>query len=159
MSMVGELSYFLGLHIKQMEEGIFINQVKYVKDLLKKYRMEGCKKISTPMATSTKLDADESGKLVYQKIYRGMIGSLLYLTTSRPDIQFSVYLCMYFQANPKKSHLITVKRIFRYLSEMINVRLWYPKGCEFDLHVYSDADYVGCKLDHKSTSGTYQILA
>ena len=96
MSMVEKLSYFLGLHIKQMEEGIFINQAKYVKNLLKKYEMEGCKKISTPMATSTKLNADESGKTVEQKIYRGMIGSLLYLTTSRPDIQFSVCLCVHF---------------------------------------------------------------
>ena len=86
MSMVGELSYFLRLHIKQMEEGIFINQAKYVKDLLKKYRMEGCKKIFTPMATSTKLDTDESSKAIDQKIYRGMIGSLLYLTVSRPNI-------------------------------------------------------------------------
>ena len=82
MSMVGELRYFLGLHIRQMDEGIFINQVKYVKDLLKKFGLEGCKKISTPMATSTKLDADEAGKAVDQKTYRGMIGSLLYLTAN-----------------------------------------------------------------------------
>ena len=159
MSMVGELSYFLGLYIKQMEEGIFINQAKYMKDLLKKYRMEGCKKIFTPMATSTKLDTDESGKAVDQKMYRGMIGSLLYLTTSRPNIQFSVCLCTGFQANPKESHLITVKRIFRYLSEMINIGLWYSRSCEFNLHAYSNADYAGCKLDRKSTSGTCQILA
>ena len=96
MSIVGELSYFLGLHIKQLEEGIFINQAKYVKDLLKKYGLEGCKKISTPMATSTKLDTDESGKAIDQKMYQGMIGSLVYLTVSRPDIQFSVYLCARF---------------------------------------------------------------
>ena len=96
MSMVGELSYFLRLHIRQMDEGIFINQAKYVKDLRKKYGLEGCKKISTPMATSTKLDADEAGKAVDQKTYRGMIGSLLYLTASRPDIQFSVCLCVRF---------------------------------------------------------------
>ena len=96
MSMVGELSYFLGLHIKQLEEDIFINQAKYVKDLLKKYGLEGCKKISTLMVTSTKLDADESGKVVDQKMYRGMIGSLLHLTTSIPNIQFSVCLCAHF---------------------------------------------------------------
>ena len=121
MSMVGELNYFLGLHIKQLEEGIFINQAKYVKDLLKKYGLEGCKKISTLMVTSTKLDADKSGKAVDQKMYRGMIGSLLYLTISRPDIQFSVCLCVYFQANLKESHLIVVKRIFRYLVETVYV--------------------------------------
>ena len=142
-----------------MEEGIFINQAKYVKDLLKKYGLKGCKKISTLMATSTKLDADEPGKVVDQKTYRGMIGSLLYLTASIPDIQFSVYLCARFEANPKESHLIVVKRIFKYLSETVNIGLWYPRGCEFTLHAFSNADYAGCKLDRKSTSGTCQILA
>ena len=130
-----------------MDEGSFINQAKYVKDLLKKYGLEGCKKISTPMATSTKLDADEAGKAVDQKTYRGMIGSLLYLTTSRSDIQFSICLCARFQANPKESQLIVVKRIFKYFSEMINIGLCYLRDCEFTLHVFSDADYVGCKLD------------
>ena len=148
-----------GLHIKLMDEGIFINQAKYVKDLLKKYGLEGCKKISTPIATSTKLDADEVGKAVDQKTYRSMIGSLLYLTVSRPDIQFSVCLYARFQANSMESHLIVVKRIFRYLSETVNVGLWYPRGCEFTLHAFLDADYAGCKLDRKSISGTCQILA
>ena len=158
MSMIGKLSYFLELHIKQMDEGIFINQGKYIRDLLKKYGLEGCKKIATPMATSTKLDVDEEGKSVDQKIYRGMIGSLLYLTTSRPNIQFSVCLCARFQAKLKESHLIAVKRIFRYLTEIVYVGLWYPRGCHFDFHAYSDADYAGYKLDQKSTSGTCQIL-
>ena len=97
MSMVEELSYFLGLHIKQMDEGIFINQSKYVRDLLKKYSLEGCKKLSTLMATSAKLDVDEQSKSVDLKIYRGMIGSLLYLTISGPNIQFSVCLCTLFK--------------------------------------------------------------
>ena len=96
MSMVGELSYFLGLHIRQMDEGIFINQVKYVKDLLKKYGLESCKKIFTPMTISIKLDADELGKVVDQNMYRGMIGSLLYLTASSSNIKFSVCLCAHF---------------------------------------------------------------
>ena len=87
-----------------------------------------------------------------------MIGSLLYLITSRPDIQFSVCLCVHFQANSKKSHLIAVKRIFRYLSEIVNVGLWYLKSCEFNLHAYFDDDYAGCKLDRKSTSDTCQIF-
>ena len=121
MSIVGELSYFLGLHIKQLGDVIFINQAKYMRDLLKKYGLEGCKKISTPLATSTKLDIDEEGKSVDQKIFQGMISSLLYLITSRPDIQFSVCLCARFQANPKKSHLIIVKRIFKYFFEIMNV--------------------------------------
>ena len=94
-----------------------------MKDLLKKYGLEGYKKIFTPMATPTKIDVDKLGKAVNQKMYQSMIGSLLYLTASRPDIQFSVCLCAHFQANPKESHLIVVKKIFRYLAEMINIRL------------------------------------
>ena len=108
---------------------------------------------------STKVDVDKVGKVVDQKTYRGMIGLLLYLTVNRPDIQFSVCLCVRFQANPKESHLIAVKRIFRYLSKMINIGLWYPRGCKFTLHAFLDADYAGCKLDQKSTSDTCQILA
>ena len=88
-----------------------------------------------------------------------MIGSLFYLIASRPDIQFSVCLCVHFQANPKKSYLIIVKRIFRNLVETVYVGLWYLRSCHFDLHAYSDVDYAGCKLDRKSTSGTCQILA
>ena len=88
------------------------------------------------MTTSTKMDADEPGKAVDQKMYRGMIGSLLYLTASRPNIQFSICLFADFQANPKESHLITIKRIFKYLAEIVYVSLWYPRGCHFDLHAY-----------------------
>ena len=119
-----------------------------MKDLLK-YGLEGCKKISTPMATSTKLDADELGKAVDQKMYRGMIGSLLYLIASRLDIQFSICLCARSQTNPKKFYLITVKRIFKYLTETVYVGLWYFRGCHFDLHAYSDVDYADpCRMSY-----------
>ncbi|GJZ84615.1 hypothetical protein Tco_0649954, partial [Tanacetum coccineum] len=87
-----------------------------------------------------------------------MIGSLMYLTASRPDIQFSTCLCARSQANPKESHLLAVKRIFRYLKGTPNLGLWYPKGSGFDLKAYSDSDYAGCNLDRKSTSGGCQIL-
>jgi hypothetical protein len=105
MSMMGELRYFLGLQIHQSKEGIFINQSKYCKELLKKIGMQNAKEISTPMSTSCYLDKDEGGKSVDESKYRGMIGSLLYLTASRPDIMFSVCMCARFQANPKESHL------------------------------------------------------
>ncbi|KAH9650254.1 hypothetical protein KPL70_026300 [Citrus sinensis] len=124
MSMMGELKYFLGLQIKQNEEGIFINQAKYVKDLLKRFGIDDSKTKNTPMSTTTKLDKDEKGKEVDIKMYRGMIGSLLYLTASRPDIMFSVCLCARFQSCPKESHLLAVKRIFRYLSGTIDIGLW-----------------------------------
>ncbi|KAK8625938.1 hypothetical protein V6N13_057093 [Hibiscus sabdariffa] len=158
MSMMGELSFFLGLQIKQRNDGIFINQAKYIKEKLKKFGMENVKPQATPMSSSTKLDKDEEGKCVDSKLYRSMIGSLLYLTASRPDIMFSVCLCARFQANPKESHLKAVKRIFRYLLDTPNLGLWYPRDSTFDLHAYSNADYGGCKIDRKSTSSTCQFL-
>ncbi|KAH9697094.1 hypothetical protein KPL71_023469 [Citrus sinensis] len=155
MSMMGELKYFLGLQIKQNEEGIFINQAKYVKDLLKRFGIDDSKTKNTPI---TKLDKDEKGKEVDIKMYRGMIGSLLYLTASRPDIMFCVCLCARFQSCPKESHLLAVKRIFRYLSGTIDIGLWYPRGTHIDLTCFSDADFAGYKVDRKSTSGTCYIL-
>ncbi|KAH9754083.1 hypothetical protein KPL71_015319 [Citrus sinensis] len=158
MSMMGELKYFLGLQIKQNEEGIFINQAKYVKDLLKRFGYDNGTTKSTPMSTTIKLDKDEKGKEVDIKTYRGMIGSLLYLTASRPDIMFSVCLCARFQSCPKESHMLAVKRIFRYLIGSINLGLWYPRGTHIDLTCYSDADFAGYKVDRKSTSGTCHFL-
>ncbi|CAH9069263.1 unnamed protein product, partial [Cuscuta epithymum] len=113
MSMMGELNFFLGLQIKQSSKGTQISQQKYLKELLKKYGMSKGKTMTTPMGTNDRLDADEQGKSIDQKMYRGMIGSLLYLTASRPDIVFSVGLCARFQANPKESHLKAVKRILK----------------------------------------------
>ena len=133
MSMMGELNFFLGLQVSQKTDDIFICQSKYVRDLLKKYKMEESATAKTPMATATKLDQDESGKKVDITHYRGMIGSLLYLTASRPDIIFATCLCVRFQADPKESHLIAVKRIFRYLKGTPNLGIWYPKDTGFDL--------------------------
>ena len=137
MSMMGELNFFLGLQVKQTEEGIFINQAKYIKDLLKKYGMESASPMKTPIAPATKLDKDENGKSIDITQYRGMIGSLLYLTASRPDIMFATCICARFQANPKKSHLSAVKRIFRYLKGTPYLGLWYPKESSFDLIGYT----------------------
>ncbi|GKG10566.1 hypothetical protein Tco_0341966, partial [Tanacetum coccineum] len=109
--MIGVLTYFLGFHIRQSERGISINQEKYVKDLLKKYDINGSS-MKTPMVPPNNLGPDLSGKYVNETKYRGMIGSLMYLTASRPDIQFSTCLCARYQANPKESYLIAVKRIF-----------------------------------------------
>ncbi|KAH9762987.1 hypothetical protein KPL70_001016 [Citrus sinensis] len=158
MSMMRELKYFLGLQIKQNNEGIFINQAKYVKDLLKRFGIDESNSKNTPMSTTIKLDKDEKGKEVDIKKYRGMIGSLLYLTASRPDIMFSVCLCPRFQSCPKESHLLAVKRIFRYLSGTIDIGRWYPRGTHIDLTCYSDADFAGHKVDRKSTSGTCHFL-
>jgi len=110
------------------------------------------------MSSSTKLDKDDQGIDVDQKLYRSMIGSLLYLTTSRLDIMFSVCLCARFQSNPKESHLLAIKRIFKYLKGTQNVGLWYPCGDNIDFIGYSNVDFTGSKVDRKSTSGTCQLL-
>jgi hypothetical protein len=128
MSMMGELKYFLGFQIKQLQEGTFFSQTKYIQDILKKFRMKDGKPIKTPMGTNGHLDLDTGGKSVDQKVYRSMIGSLLYLCASRPDIMLSVCMCARFQANPKKVHLRAVKRIMRYLVYTPKFGLWYPKG-------------------------------
>ncbi|KAJ9550472.1 hypothetical protein OSB04_014517 [Centaurea solstitialis] len=158
MSMMGELNFFLGLQVKQLSAGIFINQAKYIKDILKKYNLENAKIMKTPMSPSCALDSDPDGTAVDVTTYRGMIGSLMYLTASRPDIMFSTCLCARYQSKPKVSHLKAVKRIFRYLKGTINLGLWYPKGSGYELTGYTDADHGGCKLDRKSTSGHIQFL-
>ncbi|GJV69233.1 retrovirus-related pol polyprotein from transposon TNT 1-94 [Tanacetum coccineum] len=153
MSMMGELNFFLGLQIKQMEDGIFFNQSKYIKEMLKKFGLEESKPMKTPMSSDTKLMKDEECESVDSTKYRGMIGSLLYLTASRPDIMFSVTLCARFQETPKTSHLEVVKRIFRYIKGTTHLGLWYPKGTGIETVVYADSDHAGDYVDRKSTSG------
>ena len=104
------------------------------------------------MSSTCKMDKDEKGKKVDQKLYRGIIGSLLYLTTSRPDIMYSTCMCTRFQSDPRESHLIAVKRIIRYLKGTQNIGLWYDRNSTLTLNVYTDSDFAGCKLDRKSTS-------
>ncbi|WVZ52714.1 hypothetical protein U9M48_003749 [Paspalum notatum var. saurae] len=158
MSLMGELQFFLGLQIKQGLEGTFVHQAKYTRDILKKFNMGDSKPMTTPMSTNTALDADEDGKAVDQKEFRGMIGSLLYLTATRPDIQFAVCLCARYQASPRTSHRQTEKRIFRYLKFTPELGLWYSSGSSFFLRGFSDADHASCWIDRKSTSGTCQLL-
>ncbi|XP_052625769.1 uncharacterized mitochondrial protein AtMg00810-like [Lactuca sativa] len=158
MSMMGEINYFLGLQVRQSPKGIFIGQEKYIKNLLKRYSMQNAPTAKTPMSTSYKLDLDLDGKSVDQKHYKGMIGSLLYLTASQPDIMFSKCLCARFQANPKESHLIAVKIIFKYQKGTASLGLFYPAKGNFYLQAFTDSDYGGCKLDRKSTSSSCQFI-
>jgi hypothetical protein len=138
MSMIGELSYILGLQIKQLKNDTFVSQSKYIKDMFKKFSMIDSQSISTQMGTNSNLDSDASGNMVDQKLYRSMIGSLLYVTVSRLDVMFSVCMCARFQASPRESHLKATKRISRYLKHTQNIGLWYPKGAKFELIGYSD---------------------
>ncbi|GKA24161.1 putative ribonuclease H-like domain-containing protein [Tanacetum coccineum] len=158
MSSMGELTFFLGLQVKQKDDGIFISQDKYVADILKKFDFATVKTASTPIETNKALLKDEEAEDVDVHLYRSMIGSLMYLTASRPDIMFAVCACARFQVTPKVSHLHAVKRIFRYLKGQPKLGLWYPRDSPFDLEAFSDSDYAGASLDRKSTTGGCQFL-
>ncbi|GJZ31255.1 putative ribonuclease H-like domain-containing protein [Tanacetum coccineum] len=157
MSSIGELTFFLGLQVKQKDDGIFISQDKYVADILKKFDFVIVKTASTPIETNKALLKDEEAEDVDVHLYRSMIGSLMYLTASRPDIMFAVCACARFQVTPKVSHLHAVKRIFRYLKGQPKLGLWYPRDSPFDLEAFSDSDYAGASLDRKSTTGAEYI--
>nr|GFB57965.1 hypothetical protein [Tanacetum cinerariifolium] len=147
MSSMGELTFFLGLQVKKKEDGIFINQDKYVAEILKKFGLTEGKSASTPIDTKKPLLKDPDGEDVDVHIYRSMISSLMYLTSSRLDIMFAVCACAR-----------AVKRIFRYLKGKPHLGLWYPKDSPFDLVAYSDSDYAGVSLDRKSTTRGCQFL-
>ncbi|XP_019235721.1 PREDICTED: uncharacterized protein LOC109216046 [Nicotiana attenuata] len=155
---MGELTFFLRLQIQKSEEGTFIWQTKYTKELIQKFGMSSVKAIGTPMSPSTNLDKDEKGNPVDETKYRGMIGSLLYLTTSQPNIMFTICKCARFQPDPKKSHLTAVKRIIHYLIGTVSYGLWYPRSNNFKLEGFLDADLADDKEDRKSTNGTCQLL-
>ena len=130
MNMVGELTYFLGLQVKQLKDGIFISQSKYAKNLVKKFDLETIKRMRTLMRTNVKLSKDENGPSVDPTLYRSMIGNLLYLTTSRPNICYSVGVCARYQTNHKESHLAAVKGSIRFVNETIDFGIWYSKDTE-----------------------------
>jgi hypothetical protein len=142
----------------QKFEMSMMGELKYTQDILNKFGMKDAKPIKTPMGTNGHLDLDTGGKSVDQKVYRSMIGSLLYLCAYRLDIMLSVCMCARFQADPKEAHLTAVKRILIYLAYTPKFGLWYSRGSTFDLIGYSNADWAGCKINRKSTSGTCQFL-
>ncbi|GJT81872.1 retrovirus-related pol polyprotein from transposon TNT 1-94 [Tanacetum coccineum] len=148
----------LRLQISQSPGGIFINQAKYALETLKKYGMDLTDPVDTPMVDRLKLDEDLLGIPVDQTRFRGMVGSLMYLTSSRPDLVFAVCMCARYQAKPTKKHLEAIKRIFRYLKGTINMGLWYPKDNAMSLTAYADADHAGCQDSRRSTSGSAQFL-
>ncbi|GJV04626.1 hypothetical protein Tco_1338195 [Tanacetum coccineum] len=153
-----ELTFFLGLQVEKRKDGIFLSQDKYVCDIVKKFGFTSVKTTSTPMETHKPLSKDANGTDVDVHLYRSMIGSLIYLTSSRPDIMFVVCACLRFQVQPKASHMHAVKRIFRYLKGQPTLGLWYPKDSPMDLIAYSNSNYAGASLDMKSTTGGYQFL-
>ena len=151
--MVGELTFFLGLQVKQKKEDIFVSQEKYARNIVKKFGLDSKKHASTPMSSSTKLNVDSSGVEVSPTLYRSIIGSLLYLIASRLNIAFNVGVCARYQAAPKESYLTAVKRIIRYINGTPDYGLWYLKNSNACLASYLDANWAGSADDRKSTSG------
>ncbi|GJU65111.1 putative ribonuclease H-like domain-containing protein [Tanacetum coccineum] len=158
MSSMGELTFFLGLQVKQQPDGIFISQDKYVADILKKFDFWSIRTATTPIQSNKPRVKDKDGEDVDVHVYRSMIGSQMYLIASRPDIMFGVCACARFQVTPKASHLNAVKRIFRYLKHQPKLGLWYPRDLPFELEAFSGNDYGGASLDRKSTTGGCQFL-
>ncbi|GJT83698.1 retrovirus-related pol polyprotein from transposon TNT 1-94 [Tanacetum coccineum] len=144
MSMMEQMSFFLALQVSQSPGGIFINQSKYALEILIKYRMDMSDPVDTPMVDRLKMDEDPLGILVDQTRFRGMVGSLMYLTASRPDLVFVVCMCARYQAKSTKKHLVAIKRVFRYLRGTINWGLCYPKDTAMALMANADIDHAGC---------------
>jgi hypothetical protein len=158
MSMMGELTFFLGIQVKQTKQGKFVHQAKYTKDLMKKFNMTEFKSVSTPMSFTASLGPNEDGDAVDQREYRSMIGSLLYLTATRSDIQFVMGLCARFEASPRSSYRTVVQRVFRYLKHTPEFGIWRSVSSSLDLVGFSDADFAGCGNDRKSASVTCHFL-
>ncbi|CAM8920452.1 unnamed protein product [Rhodiola kirilowii] len=159
MSMVGEMTYFLRPQVKQKHDGIFIQQSKYAINLIKKFDLEKARHKRTLAATNVKIITDEAGTTVDRTLYTSMIGSLLYLTTSKPDISYAIGVCARYQANSKESHLLNVKRIIKYICATVDYdhclccRIMYTTDTSSCLVGYCDADWAGNVEDRKSTSG------
>nr|GEY07859.1 hypothetical protein [Tanacetum cinerariifolium] len=159
-AMQEELLQFKMQKVKQKKDGIFISQDKYVAKILRKFGITEGKSASTPIDTKKPLLKDPDGEDVDVDVhtYRSMTSSLMYLTSSRPDIMFAVCACACFQVTPKASHLHAIKQIFRYLKGKPHLGLWYPKDSPFDLVAYSDSDYARASLGRKYTTGGCQFL-
>ena len=153
MSDLGLMHYFLGIEVVQSDAGIFISQKKYVQDILTRFRMQDCNPVRTPAETSLKLVKDPDGKKIDSTLYKQIVGSLMYLTTTRPDIMFAVSLISRFMENPTEMHLASAKRILRYLQGTIDYGIFYKKGEKSSLIGFTDSDYAGDQDDRKSTSG------
>ncbi|CAL1375783.1 unnamed protein product [Linum trigynum] len=153
MTDLGLMKYFLGIQVKQSPGEIFISQEKYTEDMLKRFHMATCKPISTPMTLNEKLQRNDGAENVDGKLYRSLVGSLIYLTHTRPDICHSVSLISRFMNEPSKLHFAAAKRILRYLQGTKKLGLTYKKEAESKLTGYTDSDWAGSLDDRKSTSG------
>jgi hypothetical protein len=153
MTDLGIMKYFLGIEVDQSTKGIFVYQKKYAADIIKRFYMEECNPAETPIPLGTKLSKKDEGPIVDSTLYKILVGSLLYLTTTRPDIMYAASLVSRFMESPKDSHWKMVKRILRYVAGTLNFLLWYTKSYSNQLSGYTDSDFAGSLDDRKSTSG------
>lgn len=153
MSSLGLMNYFLGVEVIQCQRGIFISQEKYIKDLLKKFNLEECNPMSTPMIQGEKYQKEDGTPKVNPTLYRSLIGSLLYVCSSRPDIMYAVCVLSRYMQAPTQTHLKGAKRVLRYLKGTSDYGVWYEAKDELKLVGYSDSDWAGCIDDMRSTSG------
>lgn len=153
MTDLGLMKYFLGIEITQSEDGIFIFQSKYAKDLLRRFNMVNYKLAATPMAIGTKLSKKDQGSSVDPNLYKKLVGCLMYLTTSRPDIMFSISLVSRFMESPMSTHWQAGKRILRYIAGTTNFGILYTSVSDFKLTGYSNSDFASSADDRKSPSG------
>ncbi|XP_019055103.1 PREDICTED: uncharacterized protein LOC109115474 [Nelumbo nucifera] len=153
MSDSGLLHYFLGLEVKQAEDGIFVSQRKYATDLLKRFNMLNCKVKTTPMNVNEKLQLEDGTEPADARYVRSLVGGLIYLTHTRPDIDFSVGVLSRFMHSPSKHNLGAAKRVLRYIAGTLEFGLWYSHVSNFKLIGFTDSDWAGCLDDRKSTSG------
>ncbi|XP_071704307.1 secreted RxLR effector protein 161-like [Rutidosis leptorrhynchoides] len=158
MSSLGAINFFLGLQVDQTEKGIFLHQSKYVADILSRFKIEDERIAKNPLWVNHMITPKNTGAKVNPTIYRAIIGSLMYLTASRPDIMLATCLCFHYQAQLNVNHMLAAKKIMRYLKGTPSLGLWYPCKYGFDLTAYSDSDYGDCKRDFKSTFGGFQFL-
>ncbi|KAM2778784.1 hypothetical protein COP1_014123 [Malus domestica] len=153
MTTIGLMAYYLGIEVKQNEEGIFISQESYTKEILKKFKMDDCKPISTPVECGVKLTKHDKEERVDPTFFKSLVGSLRYLTYTRPDILYVVGLVSRYMENPTTTHLKTAKRILRYLKGTVNFGLFYSSSDNYKLAGYSDSDWAGDSGDRKNTTG------
>lgn len=153
MKNLGELKHFLGLEVSRCEEGILVSQSQYAKKILEKFKMINCRPAATPMEQNLKLRANVGKELKNVKTYRTLVGSLIYLTITRPDISFPVGVISQFMQKPRKPHLDAANRILRYLKHTMNYGLMYKQGAEILLSGFTDADWAGDPSSRRSTSG------
>ncbi|XP_031263008.1 uncharacterized protein LOC116121206 [Pistacia vera] len=153
MTDLGGMSYFLGMEIDQHVDGIFVNLRRYASEVLKKFCMENCKPVNLPLVPNLKLSKNEDGEKVDEGLYRSLIGCLLYLTATRPDLMYATSLLSRFMSNPTETHFKIAKSVLRYVTGSTDYGVWFKRSEDFSLIGYSDSDWAGSTDDMRSTSG------